>query len=119
MPYSTVIPTADTILKRLNPGQHYAAYQIAARLGVSAIEIRELLAKMVNKGQLTKGKTPSKRAIQFCIAGTYAPPAPVAQPERAMIATPRRPPPLNTLLVGYDAEIARRQALCMLVRGAR
>lgn len=126
MPYATVIPTPERILATMAPVQLYAAYAIAAKLGVGAADIKGMLAKMVEQGSLTKTKQPSKKYPQFMLPGTEA-----AAPERigkekrdaeidpTTIAAPRTWAVPTGQLSGYEAEIARRQSLCMLARGAR
>ncbi|MFM0151406.1 hypothetical protein [Paraburkholderia sediminicola] len=126
MPYATVIPTPARILAAMQPGQYYAAYAIAAKLGVGAADIKHMLETMIGLGVLSRVKRPCSKVSQFIIAGTTpADPAPAkrgkhaAEVDPATIAAPRTWAVLTGQLTGYEAEIARRQSLCMLARGAR
>jgi hypothetical protein len=125
MPYATVIPTPARILAAMQPGQYYAAYAIAAKLGVGAADIKAMLETMIGLGVLSRVKRPCSKVAQFIIAGTKpVEPAPAKQQhgaeiDPATIAAPRTYSVLTGQLTDYEAEIARRQSLCMLARGAR
>ncbi|MDR8394989.1 hypothetical protein NE850_01450 [Paraburkholderia sp. USG1] len=126
MPYATVIPTPARILAAMQPGQYYAAYAIAAKLGVGAADIKHMLETMVGLGVLSRVKRPCSKVSQFIIAGTKPaepPPAkqkhPGTEVDPTTIAAPRTYSVLTGQLTDYEAEIARRQSLCMLARGAR
>jgi hypothetical protein len=78
-----------------------------------------VLLEMAAQGKVTALKP--RKGIQFILPGTEhlrrQPAAkPVVDPET--VAQPRTFAVLTGQLVGYDAEIARRAALCMLTRGA-
>lgn len=126
MPYATVIPTPKRILDAMKPGQYYAAYAIAAKLGVGAAEIKEMLNTMVALGVLSRVRRPCCKVSQFILPGTEAAsPMLIEKEKRAAevdpdtIAKPRSVNVFAGQLTGYESEIARRQSLCMLVRGAR
>ncbi|TDY26260.1 hypothetical protein B0G81_6770 [Paraburkholderia sp. BL6665CI2N2] len=123
MPYATAIPTPERILAVMRPGYAYAAYAIAAKFGVFAADVKPLLQSMADQGVITKVKFPGKKISQFLLAGTEnAAPHRIEQAKRAAeidpatIAAPRTFSVLTGQLTGYEADIARRAALCMMAR---
>jgi hypothetical protein len=110
--------TPENILGRMRPGDTYQANQIAAKFHLATVDIRPMLAEMVKAGQLELSKANIK-SIGFRRPRTDVPATDVGELVVTSVAGPRVGSPLVGNLSGYDSEIARRTALCMLARGAR
>lgn len=115
--------TPENLLSRMADGTTYQATQLAAKFYVSTAEIRPLINAMVTAGQLLVGRADATH-IGFKKPVAIEPPvapvvAVVVDDMTLTIALRMGPPDLKSTMTGYDAEIARRQQLCMLARGAR
>lgn len=104
----------DNVLSRMVPGKTYGAYALAAKFHVPTAKIRPVLEKMVTIGTLElsaaqPGTLGFRRAKET---------AQQAEPQTVVttMATAPQLVRLDGTLTGYDNEIARRVALCMLVR---
>ncbi|EIF30915.1 hypothetical protein BCh11DRAFT_06427 [Burkholderia sp. Ch1-1] len=110
--------TLDNVLSRMVPGKTYPAHVIAAKFHVPTAEIRPVLTRLVESKQVELSKAVPKALGFRRPKGTaVAVDAPVPEKLETSIATPHQHVRLNGQLSGYDSEIARRVALCMLVRG--
>lgn len=109
--------TLDNVLSRMEPGKTYPAHVIAAKFHVPTAEIRPVLERLLNVGDVELSKAVPK-ALGFrrpkgaIVAADALPPAKL----ETSIATQRQHIRLDGELAGYGNEIARRVALCMLVR---
>ena len=108
---------AENILTRMRPGDTYQANQIATKFHVSTAEIRVILDQMVAANQIELSKA-NVKSIGFRRPRTDAPAA--AAPEVATsVAGPRIATPMIGEFSGWEAEVARRRDLCMMVRRSR
>ncbi|CAG4887724.1 hypothetical protein [Paraburkholderia saeva] len=109
--------TLDNVLARMVPGRTYAAHVIAAKFHTSTKDMRPLLDKLVASGDVELSHAQPKTL------GFRRPRAAEADVKPVVVETGIATPPvlvrLSGELKGYDGEIARRMALCMLVRGVR
>ncbi|CAE6713708.1 hypothetical protein R75461_01182 [Paraburkholderia nemoris] len=117
MPHAMKAPTPEILLELMKPGQVYAPHNLARLIRWPSAEVKKMLLDMVACGTL-RVTQPHKR-VSFIMAGTehmrkQAGPKPQIDPET--VAQPRTYAVLTGLLSGYDAEIARRQQLCMTLR---
>lgn len=107
----------DNVLSRMVPGKTYGAYALAAKFHVPTAKIRPVLEKMVDVGTL------ELNAAQPGMLGFRRAKETVKPIEQEQVLTTIATPPvlvrLTGTLTGYDNEIARRVALCMLARGTR
>lgn len=111
-------PAPADVLARMKPGHRYPAYGIAQLMNCTAQALQPVLATLVERGQLTKGRSPARKNTLFCIAGTE--PAASDDPKSdPTIATPRRPILLTGELTNYVEPINRHRELCMLARNVR
>ncbi|VVD29207.1 hypothetical protein [Paraburkholderia dioscoreae] len=117
MPKTERTPTPDTVLAAMEPDRHYSAQTIASMLSLRTDLARSLLNMMVNAGTLVRIQSTRKHPVRFAVAvNEDGEPQEEVQPT---IATPRTHAVITGTLIGYDAEIARRAELCMIVRGVR
>ncbi|KAE8757358.1 hypothetical protein FSO04_24370 [Paraburkholderia madseniana] len=118
MAYATRTPTPEALLERMKPGVLYAPYTLSRMLGLRSYAIRSLLLDMEKAGVLSSTRRGRSQSLYFVIAGTEA----LEQPESrlhidpATVAQPRTYAVMTGEIRGYDAEIARRQQLCMSIR---
>lgn len=118
MPYARRPLTPETLLAVMKPGVVYTPYAVGHKVQAPAKDVRKVLESMTETGQVTV--TRPHKGICFILAGTEhlrrgAKPQPVIDP--TSVAQPRTYVVLTGEITGYDAEIARRQALCMMTRG--
>lgn len=119
MPYATQAPTHEVLLAKMKPGAVYAPHNIARTIHVPSAQVKLVLLEMVKEGKLSTIRPNTKKNLCFMVAGTEhlrRQPAPKPQIDQATVAQPRTYAVLTGLLSGYDAEIARRQQLCMTLR---
>jgi hypothetical protein len=100
---------AEKLLERMKVGKTYHAYQLAAKFNLSSLEIKPLLDSLIGRGELEVGQLEE-------LAGGYRRPHPGTASESAT-ALPRTFTAPHGELTGYEAEFARRVALCLSVRG--
>lgn len=103
----------DNVLSRMVPGKIYGAYALAAKFHVRTAKMRPVLEKMITLGMLETTSQPG--VLGFRRAKEIAQPVSQEQIETT-VATQPVLVRLEGTLTGYDNEIARRVALCMLVR---
>jgi hypothetical protein len=109
--------TVENVLARMRPGDTYQANQIATKFHLSAAEIRPLLNEMVAAGQIELSKA-NVKSIGFRRPRTDGSVADA--PEVATsVAGPRIATPMVGEFSGWEAEVARRRDLCMMVRRSR
>lgn len=109
--------TLDNVLSRMEPGKTYPAHVIAAKFHVPSAEIRPLLTRLVESKQLELSKAvPKALGFRRPKVADVAVDAPAPAKLETSIATPPQHIRLSGQLLGYDSEIARRVALCMLAR---
>jgi hypothetical protein len=104
----------DNVLSRMVPGKTYGAYALAAKFHVRTAKMRPVLEKMISGGMLELS-TSQPGTVGFRRAKETAQPI-EQEPVLTTVATPPVLVRLDGTLTGYDNEIARRVALCMLVR---
>jgi hypothetical protein len=109
--------TLDNVLSRMEPGKTYPAHIIAAKFHVPTAEIRPLLDRLVKVGDIELSKAIPK-ALGFKRPKGAIVAADAQPPEKleTSIATQRQHTRLDGELTGYDTEINRRMALCMMAR---
>ncbi|NIF51445.1 hypothetical protein [Burkholderia sp. Ax-1724] len=117
MPYAPKNATPELILSLMKPGSTYAPYKLGHKVGMSSADIKVILLDLVAAGKVEATKP--HKGVRFILANTMrlrekVVEKPVIDP--ATIAMPRTFEVMSGQLVGYDAEIARRRALCMLIR---
>jgi hypothetical protein len=100
---------AEKLLEQMKVGKTYHAYQLAVKFNLSSLEIRPLLDSLIGSGKLEVGQVDE-------LAGGYRRPHPGTASESAT-ALPRTFAVQHGELTGYEAEFARRVALCLSVRG--
>lgn len=111
--------TCDNVLSRMEPGKTYPAHVMASKFHVPTVQIRPVLEQL-----LARGDVELSRALPKALGFRKPRGAAVveeAQPAKleTSIATQPMHIRLDGQLTGYEAEIAQRRALCMLVRGVR
>lgn len=104
----------DNVLSRMVPGKTYGAYALAAKFHVCTAKMRPVLEKMITLGMLEISNA-QPGTLGFRRAKEIAQPVSQEQIETT-VATQPVLVRLEGTLTGYDNEIARRVALCMLVR---
>lgn len=104
----------DNVLSRMVPGKTYGAYALAAKFHVRTAKMRPVLEKMITLGMLELS-TSQPGTVGFRRAKEIVPPV-SQEPIQTTVATQPMLVRLDGVLTGYDTEIARRMALCMLVR---
>lgn len=120
---ATVPPelNSENIVAFMRAGRMYDAWYIAARFKVKTEAIAPFIKQLLLTDQIVEvtADPKSKRALKRYKIKFVAEVVPVSVD--APFAIPTRP--IHILLTGelsgYEAEIARRTALCMLARGAR
>lgn len=104
----------DNVLSRMVPGKTYGAYALAAKFHVRTAKIRPVLDRMITLGMLELSSS-QPGTIGFRRSRELAQPV-EQEPVVTTVATPPVLVRLEGTLTGYDNDIARRVALCMLAR---
>ncbi len=118
MPYAPTPVTPEALLDMMKPGAIYPVHNLARKIRVPSAQVKVVLLEMVRLGMLVTIK-PRKNTC-FMLAGTKhlrREPPPKPQIDPSTVALPRTYAVLTGEIRGYDAEIARRKQLCMMVRG--
>lgn len=119
MAYAIRTPTPKTLLELMKPGVLYAPYTLSRMLGLRSYAVRHILLDMEKAGVLSSLRRGRSQSLYFVIAGTESlieQPESKPQIDPATVALPRTYAVLTGEIRGYDAEIARRQQLCMTLR---
>ncbi|MFM0263281.1 hypothetical protein [Paraburkholderia sediminicola] len=119
MPHAKRTPTPEMLLALMKPGVVYATHHLAKQIRTPSAQVKTMLISMVDQGRLSTIRPGTKQNLCFMLPGTehlrkLLPPKPEIDP--ATVALPRTYVVLTGEISGYDAEIARRQQLCMTLR---
>lgn len=117
MPYKEKELSPEALLGVMKKGCIYAPYTLGRMFGASAADVKKMMLGMVERGELSTLRP--HKSLCFIVKGTehlrkQAPKKPHLDP--ATIAQPRTYAVLTGEISGYDAEITRRQQLCMIAR---
>ena len=118
MPYAIKQLTQETLLALMSPGVAYAPHMLAKQIHMPTAQVKPLLVEMASQQKLST--TRPWKNLCFMIAGTEhlrRQPEPAPQIDPSTVAQPRTYAVLTGEMCGYDAEISRRQQLCMTLRG--
>lgn len=117
MPRSQKTPTREVLLDLIKPGMIYSPYVLGQKLRAPSADVKKILLALVDEGKLKMIK-PHKHQCFMLPNTEHLRHGKVERPalDPATVAQPRTYAVLTGLLSGYDAEIARRQQLCMMVR---